>query len=86
MVGNIFFGQIAYETHADFVHYRLAKWRHIPNFMRLTQCPPPVQLLLVSQQLNNEAKNWFYDVATLRIDATGSFAHTSFFEEAFSQM
>ncbi|CAN9082584.1 unnamed protein product [Alternaria alternata] len=63
-----------------------AKWRHIPNFMRLTQCPPPVQLLLVSQQLNNEAKNWFYDVATLRIDATGSFAHTSFFEEAFSQM
>jgi hypothetical protein len=54
--------------------------------MRLTQCPPPVQLLLVSQQLNNEAKNWFYDVATLRIDATGSFAHTSFFEEAFSQM
>ncbi|CAN9113751.1 unnamed protein product [Alternaria alternata] len=63
-----------------------AKWRHIPNFMRLTQCPAPVQLLLVSQQLNNEAKNWFYDVATLRIDATGSFAHTSFFEEAFSQM
>ncbi|CAN9150161.1 unnamed protein product [Alternaria alternata] len=63
-----------------------AKWRHIPNFMRLTQCPAPVQLLLVSQQLNNEAKNWFYDVATLRIDATGSFAHTSFFEEAFSQI
>jgi hypothetical protein len=54
--------------------------------MRLTQCPPPVQLLLTSQQLNNEAKNWFYDVAILRIDATGSFAHTSFFEEAFSQM
>ncbi|PZD28566.1 hypothetical protein A1F96_05801 [Pyrenophora tritici-repentis] len=38
------------------------------------------------QELNNEAKNWFYDVATLRIDATGSFAHTSFFEETFSQI
>jgi hypothetical protein len=62
------------------------KWRHIPNFMRLTQCPPPVELLLTSQQLNTEAKNWFYDVAVLRIDATGSFAHTSFFEEAFSQI
>ncbi|KAH6872875.1 hypothetical protein BKA58DRAFT_382962 [Alternaria rosae] len=62
------------------------KWRHIPNFMRITHCPPPVQLLLTSRQLNNEAKNWFYDVAVLRIDATGSFAHTSFFEEAFSQI
>ncbi|KAF7451348.1 hypothetical protein A1F99_031250 [Pyrenophora tritici-repentis] len=38
------------------------------------------------EELNNEAKNWFYDVATLRIDATGSFAHTSFFEETFSQI
>jgi len=62
------------------------KWRHIPKFMRLTHYPPPVQLLLVSPQLNNEANNWFYNVATLRIDATGSFAHTSFFEEAFSQI
>ncbi|KAH5095976.1 hypothetical protein HBH72_146400 [Parastagonospora nodorum] len=62
------------------------KWRHIPNFMRLTHCPPPVQLLLASKQLNNEAKNWFYDVAVLRINATGSFAHTSFFEEAFDQI
>jgi hypothetical protein len=62
------------------------KWRHIPNFMRLTHCPPPLQLLLASHQLNNEAKNWFYDVAVLRIDATGSFAHTSLFEEAFSQI
>ncbi|KAA8622364.1 hypothetical protein PtrSN002B_004574 [Pyrenophora tritici-repentis] len=62
------------------------KWRHVPKFMRLTQCPPPVELLLTCQELNNEAKNWFYDVATLRIDATGSFAHTSFFEETFSQI
>jgi hypothetical protein len=62
------------------------KWRHIPNFMRVTHCPPPVELLLASKQLNDEAKNWFYDVAILRINATGSFAHTSFFEEAFSQI
>ncbi|RAR06132.1 hypothetical protein DDE82_003480 [Stemphylium lycopersici] len=64
----------------------LTKWRHILNFMRLTHCPPPLELLLASKQLNNEAKNWFYDVAVLRINATGSFAHTSFFEEAFSQI
>ncbi|KAH7063953.1 hypothetical protein BKA63DRAFT_525498 [Paraphoma chrysanthemicola] len=62
------------------------KWRYIPNFMRITHCPPPVELLLTSKQLNDEAKNWFYDVAVLRINATGSFAHTSFFEEAFSQI
>lgn len=62
------------------------KWRHIPNFMRISHCPPPVELLLASKQLNEEAKNWFYDVAVLRISATSSFAHTSFFEEAFSQI
>lgn len=62
------------------------KWRHIPNFMRISHCPPPVELLLSSKQLNQEAKNWFYDVAVLRISATSSFAHTSFFEEAFSQI
>jgi hypothetical protein len=62
------------------------KWRYIPNFMRITHCPPPVELLLASKQLNQEAKDWFYDVAVLRINATGSFAHTSFFEEAFSQI
>ncbi|KAF2124992.1 hypothetical protein P153DRAFT_370316 [Dothidotthia symphoricarpi CBS 119687] len=62
------------------------KWRHIPKFMRITHCPPPVELLLASKQLSIEAKNWYYDVAVLRIEATGSFAHTSFFEEAFSQI
>jgi hypothetical protein len=36
--------------------------------------------------LNEEVKNWFYDVSVLRIEATGSFAHTSFFEEAFEQI
>lgn len=62
------------------------KWRHVPKFMRLTQCPPPVKLLLTSRQLNNEAKGWFYKVATLHIDATASFAHTTFFEVTFSQI
>ncbi|KAJ4986810.1 hypothetical protein SVAN01_07737 [Stagonosporopsis vannaccii] len=62
------------------------KWRHIPKFVHISHCPPPVELLLASRQLNTEAKSWFYDVAALRVDATGSFAHTSFFEEAFSQI
>lgn len=59
---------------------------NVQQFMRMTHCPPPIELLLTSKQLNNEAKSWFYDVAVLRIEATGSFAHTSFFEEAFSQI
>lgn len=63
-----------------------AKWRHIPRFMRITRCPPPTSLLLISKQIHDDAKSWFYDVAILRIEATGSFAHTSFFEEAFSQI
>lgn len=54
--------------------------------MRITHRPPPVELFLASKELNAEAKSWFYDVAVFRIDATGSFAHTSFFEEAFSQI
>ncbi|KAI8931126.1 hypothetical protein NX059_011480 [Plenodomus lindquistii] len=68
-----------------YVHVH-AKWRHIPSFMQLTHCPPPTELLLVSKQLNTEAKDWFYNVAVLHIEATASFAHTSFFEEAFSQI
>lgn len=56
------------------------------QFMHITRCPPPVELFLASKQLNAEAKNWFYDVSVLHIDATGSFAHTSFFEEALSQI
>lgn len=54
--------------------------------MRIARNPPPVELLLVSKLLNIEAQSWFYDVTVLHIDATGSFAHTSFFEEAFSQI
>ncbi|KAH9869103.1 hypothetical protein J1614_008180 [Plenodomus biglobosus] len=63
-----------------------AKWRHIPKFMYLTRCPPPVQLHLLSKQLNAEAKDWFYDVTVLRIEATASFSHTTFYEEAFNQI
>jgi hypothetical protein len=62
------------------------KWRHIPNFMHLTHCPPPVELLLTSRQLNDEASNWYYDAAILHINATGGFAHTSFFEVALGQI
>ncbi len=54
--------------------------------MRITHTPPPLPLLLTSKQLNDEAKNYFYDLAILRIEATASFGHTSFFEEAFRQL
>lgn len=66
--------------------YPNAKWRHVPNFISLTHFPPPVELLLTSRQLNIEAKNWFYNVAVLRINATRNIAHTSFFEEALGQI
>lgn len=56
------------------------------QFMQLTRCPPPVEPFPTFKQLNNEAQSWLYDVAVLRIEATGSFAHTNFFEEAFSQV
>lgn len=62
------------------------KWRYVPKFLRITQCPPPVNLFLVSRQLNNEVKDWFYKVAVLKIDATASWAHNSFFEEALGQI
>ena len=54
--------------------------------MRVTHCPPPGEMFLACKQLNEEVKSWFYDVLVLRIEATGSFAHTSFFEEAFEQI
>jgi len=60
------------------------RWRHIPHMLRLTHCPPPVELFLTSQQLNTEARNWYYDRTTLRINATGSFAHTVFWQEAMT--
>ncbi|KAJ6195069.1 hypothetical protein J3E72DRAFT_152283, partial [Bipolaris maydis] len=66
--------------------YPNAKWRHVVNFISLTHFPPPVELLLTSRQLNLEAKNWFYNVAILRINATRNIAHTSFFEEALRQI
>ncbi|KAF2443206.1 hypothetical protein P171DRAFT_363654 [Karstenula rhodostoma CBS 690.94] len=61
-------------------------WRHVSKFMRLTQCPPQANLFVISKQLNIEAKKWFYDVATLNIDATVSFSHFSFFELALNKL
>lgn len=62
------------------------KWRHVSKFMHLTQCPPQADLFLIAKQLNIEAKEWFYDVATLKIDATASFLHCSFFELALNKL
>lgn len=62
------------------------KWQHIPKFMRITHCPPPMGLLLTSKELSAQALTWFYDVAILRINATGSFAHTTMFEVSLTQI
>jgi hypothetical protein len=62
------------------------KWRHIPKFVRITHSPPPVSLLCLCKQLSEEAKHWFYKVAVLKIDATASFSHMSFFELALTQL
>lgn len=62
------------------------KWVHIPKLIRINRRAPPLELLLVSKHLGKEAVEWFYDMAVLRINATGSFAHTSMFEEALIQI
>ncbi|XP_014559157.1 hypothetical protein COCVIDRAFT_35697 [Bipolaris victoriae FI3] len=66
--------------------YPSGKWHHVPEFISLTHFPPPLELLLTSRQLNIEAKNWFYNVAVLRINATRKIAHTSFFELALGKI
>jgi hypothetical protein len=62
------------------------KWRHIPKFMSISQCPPPTEVLLASKELNKQAMDWFYEAAVLQIKGTASFAHPTFFEEAFQQL
>ncbi|ORX91863.1 hypothetical protein BCR34DRAFT_271431 [Clohesyomyces aquaticus] len=62
------------------------KWRHIPKFMRISHCPPALELLLTSKDLSRQAMDWYYDVAVLRIDATGSFTHTTFFEVSLGEL
>ncbi|KAF2704299.1 hypothetical protein K504DRAFT_462870 [Pleomassaria siparia CBS 279.74] len=63
------------------------KWRHIQNFMKISHCPPPTELLVTSKELNKQAMDWYYETTILRIQATaGSIAHTSFFEDAFTQI
>jgi hypothetical protein len=62
------------------------KWRHIPKFLRISQCPPPPELFLTCKELNREAKDWFYDTAIIRIDATGSFQHYTMFEHSLDQI
>jgi MFS superfamily sulfate permease-like transporter len=36
--------------------------------------------------MSREVKDWFYDVTVIRIDVSGSFAHTSMFEAALQQL
>lgn len=63
-----------------------AKWRHISNFLRISECPPPVALLQTSKTMQTAAMDWFYEVTVMEIDATGSFAHTSMFETALDEI
>jgi hypothetical protein len=62
------------------------KWRHISKFLRITQSPPPVELFLLNKELSRETKAWFYNTAILKVEATGSFAHSTFFELALTQL
>ena len=62
------------------------KWRHITSIMRVSRCPPPTSLLLTCKSIHEEAMNWYYDVATLKLNASAGYAHTTFFEEALQQM
>ncbi|KAF2656097.1 hypothetical protein K491DRAFT_400451 [Lophiostoma macrostomum CBS 122681] len=62
------------------------KWRHIPKFLRISGCPPPPELLLACKEMSREVKDWFYDVTIIRIDVSGSFAHTTMFETALYQI
>jgi len=56
------------------------RWRHVSNFVCLTHCPLGSELFLISRQLNAEAKNWFYKVAAIKIDATANLSDSNFFE------
>jgi hypothetical protein len=62
------------------------KWRHITKFLRISHSPPQPELLLASKALNREVKDWYFDVAVVTIDATGSFAHSTMFEESLQQI
>jgi hypothetical protein len=69
-----------------YVIHAAPKCRHIPKFMSISHCPPPMEVLLTSKELNKQAMDWFYEAAVLRIKGTASFAHPTFFEEAFQQL
>lgn len=62
------------------------KWRHITKFLTISGTPPPLELLLTSKELSEQAMAWFYNVAFISIDVSGSMAHTSMFEEALDQI
>ncbi|KAF1995270.1 hypothetical protein P154DRAFT_526464 [Amniculicola lignicola CBS 123094] len=66
--------------------YPARKWHHIPKFLRIDRFPPAKEVLLISKQFNREAKAWYYDTAVLKINATASFLHTSFFEESLQEI
>jgi hypothetical protein len=62
-------------------YHPASKWRHIPQIIQLTHCPPPQSLLLLNWQIHDEVKDFFYNVTKLHIDATASFEHLTYFQE-----
>ncbi|KAF2489563.1 hypothetical protein BU16DRAFT_185270 [Lophium mytilinum] len=57
------------------------KWRHVPEIISLTACPPTVSMLQSCQQIQDEATDFYYNTVVLRINCTASFSHMAYFEE-----
>jgi len=58
---------------------RHTKYRHILPIIKINTCPPPMELLLVSHQIKNEAYSGIYNKMMLEIDASKGFRHVEFF-------
>ena len=65
---------------------RATKYRHTVPIIQLSDCPPPVSLLLSCKQLCAEALEFYYAKCGLYIDATVAFPHFSFYEEVLKML
>jgi len=65
---------------------RRTKYRHTVKMYKLDQSPPPVNLLLLSRQIYQEAYNYVYATAGIIFDATMGFPHYSMFEETLDKL
>jgi len=65
---------------------RHTKYRHTVKMYKLDQSPPPVNLLLLSRQIYQEAYNYVYATAGIIFDATMGFPHLTMFEETLDHL